>query len=180
MKNKLIFTLVFVTLIFVSCKNTLNVTVGKYKEKGSSGVFMIYPNNTFTFSTGEITKQYSNGNWIQYDDTLILNSTVQNEIGDVNELENSQPAFVDSESEKESLVSIDGEKVNMNLQVPDSLLTYRVFTNTSIKFKRRSLYFRDPEKDSANIKYKLKDGKKSVIKSIKKKNLHKNSEESSL
>jgi len=230
----------------MSCNSTLNITAGRYNENDGKGIFMIYPNNTFTYSSGEIPEKYSNGSWMQYENRIFINSTVQSKKIAVNvevvpenqkniqffvkldvpdhdisdysfypvynnkiqqiiqpidtgiysfypevnidsihfiikkepktlkELENNQPKFYEIESEIKSLVSIDGDRVNINLQVPDSLFTYRLFTNTSLKFKKRSIYFTDPEKGNVAIKYRLKDHKKSIIKSIKKKNLHSN------
>lgn len=177
MKNYLIFTLVLVSLILMSCNSALNITSGRYKEKNGNAVFMINPNNTFSYSSGEIPEKFSNGSWMQYENTIFINSTVQNKNAEVKESENSQPKFNDIKSDTGSFATIDGNNANMNLRGPDSLLIYRIFTNTALKFKRRSIYFTDPEKANADIKYKLKDGKKSIIKSIKKKNLHKNIEE---
>jgi len=172
MKNKLIYTLVFVSLILTSCNSTQYFTSGRYNENDGKGIFMIYPNKTFTYNSGEIPEKYSNGSWMQYENRIFINSTVQNKKVAAN-------VEVVPENQK-NIQSINGDRVNINLQVPDSLFTYRIFTNTSIKFKRRSIYFTDPEKGNSEIKYRLKDHKKSIIKSIKKKNLHRNIEEKAL
>ena len=63
-----------------------------------------------------------------------------------------QPEYYTIYSETKAFPGKHGDNVDVNLTVPDSLFSYRVFTNTALKIKGNTFYFNDSEKGK---KYRL-------------------------
>lgn len=60
-------------------------------------------------------------------------------------------------TEHKTIITNDGDIVNVTVIVPDSLFSYRVFNNEKIKIKGDKLIFKDKENNNKTIKLHIKD-----------------------